>query len=157
MFGEHRFRKRVVGFITHSMTSAKAARDHLVTESEDEITPQMEVLSRLGWGACHPGNHLCVSALLLSFSQDCTAPKWVSGPMLIASQVFSHLTLSSPCLKKPSLTYYLQHCHSFSIALVSISLVSITLLIGPWLKSTKDAWYPKVSSFIFCIDAFLIP
>ena len=40
--------KRAVGFTMYSMTSAKAARDYLVTESVDEITPKAEALPRLG-------------------------------------------------------------------------------------------------------------
>lgn len=42
--------KTAVGFIMYSMTSAKAARDYLITESADEITPKADALPGLGEG-----------------------------------------------------------------------------------------------------------
>lgn len=56
--------KRAVGFITYSRTSAKAARDYLVTESVDEITPKAEALPRLGEGPAILGTTVCFLTLL---------------------------------------------------------------------------------------------
>lgn len=43
----NRFRKRAVGFIMHSVASAKASRDYGVVQPVDEMTPKAEALPRL--------------------------------------------------------------------------------------------------------------
>lgn len=62
----NRFRKRAVGFIMHSVASARAARDYLVAQSVDEMIPKAEALPRLGKGPVILGTTLACFLTLLS-------------------------------------------------------------------------------------------
>lgn len=76
----NRFRKRAVGFIMHSVASARAARDYLVAQSVDEMIPKAEALPRLGKGPVILGTtHACFLTLLFSGWHGL---KRVSSPVL---------------------------------------------------------------------------
>lgn len=76
----NRFRKRAVGFIMHSVASAKASRDYLVAQSVDEMTPKAEALPRLSKEPMILGTtHVCFLTLLFPRWHG---SKWASSPVL---------------------------------------------------------------------------